>query len=52
MTTFLSRTDSILIKNIIEKIRIEMACCCSEHRYKEVNKLLDQLEARLFNDAK
>lgn len=38
------------VKDIIEKIRVAMACCCSEHRYKSVNKLLDQLEEELFNE--
>jgi hypothetical protein len=30
--------------DIIHKIRVAMACCCSEHRQKLVNKLVDQLE--------
>ena len=38
------------VKDIIQKIRMAMACCCSEHRYKSVNKLLDQLEEELFEE--
>jgi len=29
---------------ILQKMRVAMACCCSEHRHKLVNKLIDQLE--------
>lgn len=31
-------------KEIIEDLRAAISCCCSPHRYEEVNALLDELE--------
>jgi len=32
---------------IVEEIRTEVSCCCSEHRYTEINRLCDELEYKL-----
>tara|TARA_Y100001951_G_C11292107_1_gene272908 strand:- start:3029 stop:3154 length:126 start_codon:yes stop_codon:yes gene_type:complete len=37
------------MKELIDQIRKEISCCCSEHRYIAINKLLDEMEKELNN---
>ena len=32
---------------LIDQIRIEISCCCSYHRYENINRLLDKMEKEL-----
>jgi hypothetical protein len=38
------------LTDLTEQIRIAVSCCCSEHRYTEINQLLDQIE-QVMHDA-
>ena len=38
------------LTTLLTDIRIAISCCCSEHRYTEVNQLLDQIE-RVLNES-
>lgn len=32
---------------LIDQIRTEISCCCSYHRYENINRLLDKMEKEL-----
>jgi len=44
----ISKSKSNKVQENIEKIRVAMAGCCSDPRSKRVNRLLDEIEAELW----
>lgn len=36
---------------LINQIREEVSCCCSYHRYEEINRLLDKMQRIIDNET-
>lgn len=40
------------LTEIIERVKLEVSCCCSWHRYNEITKLCEEMEKLLEQDSK
>jgi len=38
------------MQELVNQIREEISCCCSYHRYEEINGLLDKMQIILDNE--
>ena len=47
-----TETDPENPERILKELREAIACCCSEHRYREVSNLITELEILLKGEAK